>query len=215
MSSTTSGPDGTGDVGAVGADGGPSGALRGEPGFRTPPDDFVAAASVAPNHWLSVIDRHWRGSDDEAPPSWAVLGRWRSDEHGEIVEWERNSEYRPSPDALGWARPVGPADAAVQLAATGYGTEESLVAAVAEAELAVCVGDDGRPAVTEAPDGTPVVPVFSTSPGLEKDRLPAHRVMPVPELLARLPRGCDVLFLSSSAPVARILAASALRSRRG
>ncbi|MEU2773561.1 type VII secretion system-associated protein [Streptomyces sp. NPDC007162] len=209
MNSTAPDPD------SVDGTGGPSGALRGEPGFRTPPDDFVAAARSAPNHWLSVIDRHWRGADDEAPPSWAVLGRWRSDEHGEIVEWDKNSEYRPSPDALGWARPSSPADAAVQLVATGYGPEESIVAAVAEAEVAVCVGDGGRPVVTEVPDGTVVVPVFSAAPGLQEDRLPAHRVMPVPELLDLLPQGCDVLFLSSSAPVAQILAASALRSRRG
>lgn len=194
--------------------GGPSGALKGESGFRTPPEDFVAAARVAPNHWLSVIDRHWRGADGEAPPPWAVLGRWRSDEHGEIVEWQRNGEYRPSPDALGWARPVGAVDAAVQSVATGYASPDALVEALAAAELAVCVTADGRPAVTGAPDGTPVVPVFALAPDLAADRLPAHRVMPVPELLDLLPDGCEVLVLSSSAPVAQIVEASAVRSRQ-
>ncbi|MEK8171950.1 hypothetical protein NKH77_29005 [Streptomyces sp. M19] len=52
-----------------------------------------------------MTDRHWIGdTDDEPPPVWAVLGRWRSDAHGEIVEWEENPDYRPSPAALGWAR---------------------------------------------------------------------------------------------------------------
>ena len=190
-----------------------SGALRGEPGFRVPPEDFVAAARVAPDHWLSVVDRHWRAADGAEPPAWAVLGRWRSDDHGEIVEWQRNTAYRPSPDALGWARPVGPADAAAQSVATGYAPEESHVEALTEAELAVCVTEDGRPAVTEAPDGTPAVPVFSVAPELDAGRLPAHRVMPVTDLLERLPPECQVLFLSSSAPVAQIVEADALRAR--
>ena len=68
--------------------------------------------------------------------------------------------------------------------------------------------------MTGAPDGTPVVPVFALAPDLAADRLPAHRVMPVPELLDLLPDGCEVLVLSSSAPVAQIVEASAVRSRQ-
>ncbi|MFC4472746.1 type VII secretion system-associated protein [Streptomyces xiangluensis] len=199
---------------APGVQGGPGAVLKGQEGFREPPEDFVRAAKVAPNHWLSVIDRHWSGDEDEPPPSWASLGRWRSDEQGEIVEWEVNTEYRPSPDAHGWARPVSPADAAVQLVATGYGSEELFALVLADAEVAVCVDEDGGPAVSEASDGTPVVVVFSTSPELDQDRLPPHEVMSVPDLLDRLPEGKEVLFVSSSAPVAQLVTASALRESK-
>ncbi|MFC4471794.1 type VII secretion system-associated protein [Streptomyces xiangluensis] len=208
-----------GSSSASGKQGGPNAVLKGESGFREPPEDYVKAAKVAPDHWLSIIDRHWNGDEDEPPPSWASLGRWRSDENGEIVEWEENTEYRPSPDAYGWAPPVSPADAAAQLVATGYGSEELFALVLADAEVAVCVDEEGELAVTEAPDGTPAVPVFSPSAELEDDKLPAHEVMSVPDLLDRLPEGKEILFLSSSAPqllsssapVGQLVTASALR----
>lgn len=197
---------------APAAQGGPSSVLRGEEGFREPPEDFVTAARLAPDHWLSVVDRHWDGADGDIPPAWAVLGRWRSDPQGEIVEWEVNPEYRPSPDAYGWGEPTGPADAAARIVATGYDHEELLALVLADAEVAVCVDGSGAPAVTEAPDGTPAVPVFSPSPRLAADGLPPHEVMPVTDLLDRLPDGSEVLFLSSSAPVAQLLTGQALRA---
>jgi hypothetical protein len=192
--------------------GGPSAVLKGDLGFREPPEDFVSAAKVAPNHWLSVIDRHWEAEEGESPPSWATLGRWRSDEQGEIVEWEENTEYRPSPDAYGWAGPVSTADAAVRLVATGYGSQELFAMALADSDVAVCVEEDGALTVTEAPEGTAAVPVFSPSPKLEDDKLPPHEVMLVPDLLDRMPEGKDVLFLSSSAPVGQLITVSELRS---
>ncbi|MGW2328212.1 type VII secretion system-associated protein [Streptomyces sp. NPDC001700] len=216
---TTPEPPATGESGggssrASGKQGGPNAVLKGEPGFREPPEDYVKAAEVAPDHWLSIIDRHWDGEEGEPPPSWAILGRWRSDERGEIVEWEENTAYRPSPDAHGWARPVSPADAAVQLVATGYGSQELFALVLADAEVAVCVDEGGELAVTEASDGTPAVPVFSLSPELEDDKLPAHEVMSVPDLLDRLAEGKEILFLSSSAPVGQLVTASALRESK-
>jgi hypothetical protein len=194
------------------AQGGPTAVLRGEKGFREPPEDFVTAARLAPDHWLSVVDRHWDGADGDVPPAWAVLGRWRSDPRGEIVEWEENPEYRPSPDAYGWGEPTGPADEAARIVATGYDHEELLALVLADTEVAVCVDGSGAPAVTEAPDGTSAVPVFSPSPRLEADALPPHEVMPVTDLLGRLPDGSEVLFLSSSAPVAQLVTGEALRA---
>ncbi|MET7293905.1 type VII secretion system-associated protein [Streptomyces griseoloalbus] len=193
----------------------PTTVSRGEPAFPAPPEDIVAAARTAPDHWLSVTDRHWLGeTDDEPPPPWAVLGRWRSDAHGEIVEWEANPDYRPSPAALGWAPPVSDADAAVHLAVTGYGPDADVAEALAEAgSVAVCVADNGRPAWTRAPGGGHAVPVFPASPRALADRLPPHVMMTVPELLDRLPPGLDVLFLSSSAPAALLVPADELRAR--
>ncbi|WP_327234677.1 type VII secretion system-associated protein [Streptomyces sp. NBC_01317] len=197
-----------------GTQGGPGAVLKGQEGFREPPEDYVKAARVAPDHWLSVIDRHWNGDEDEPPPPWASLGRWRSDEAGEIVEWEANTEYRPSPDAYGWAPPISPVDAAVQLVATGYASEELFALMLADAEVAVCVDETGALSVTEAQDGTAAVPVFSTSPNLAEDKLPPHEVMSIPALLEKLPAGNEVLFLSSSAPVGQLVTATALRESK-
>ncbi|MEU2143456.1 MULTISPECIES: type VII secretion system-associated protein [Streptomyces albovinaceus subgroup] len=204
--------DGPADSGPrpSGVQGGPSAVLRGRPGFREPPEDYVEAAKAAPDHWLSVIDRHWTGDEDEPTPPWAILGRWRSDIEGDIVEWEENTEYRPSPDAHGWAPPVSPVDAAVQLVATGYASEDLFALMVADAEVAVCLDEVGGLAVTDAQDGTQAVPVFPASPTLDQDRLPPHEMMLVPDLLDRLPEGKEVLVLSSSAPVGQLVTASAL-----
>ncbi|MFJ9110876.1 type VII secretion system-associated protein [Streptomyces sp. NPDC102283] len=214
-------PDGPADAGTAdgpaasgprpsGVQGGPSAVLRGQPEFREPPEDYVKAAKAAPGHWLSVIDRHWTGDEGEPTPPWAILGRWRSDTEGDIVEWEENAEYRPSPDAHGWAPPVSPVDAAVQLVATGYASEDLFALMVADAEVAVCLDEVGGLAVTDAQDGTQAVPVFPASPALDQDRLPPHEMMLVPDLLDRLPEGKEVLVLSSSAPVGQLVTASAL-----
>lgn len=194
--------------------GGPAAVPRGRPGFREPPEEFVAAAKIAPDHWLSVVDRHWEREGEEPVPRWAILGRWRSDEHGEITEWQENTEYRPSPDAYGWSQPVSPADAAVQLVATGYSSEGLLALVLADAEVAVCLDEEGGFAVTEAADGTAAVPIFSPSPGLEQERLPRHEVMLIPDLLDRLPAGKELLFLSSSAPVGHLVTPTALRESK-
>ncbi|KPC78385.1 MULTISPECIES: type VII secretion system-associated protein [Streptomyces] len=188
---------------------------RDQPHFPVPPEDIVAAARSAPDHWLSVTDRHWLGENaDEPPPPWAVLGRWRSDANGEIAEWEANPDYRPSPAALGWAPPVSDADAAVHLAATGYGPDEDVAEALAEAgTVAVCVTGDGEPAWTRAPGGALAVPVFPVSPQASADRLPVHVLMALPDLLDRLPAGRDVMFLSASAPAALLVPADDLRAR--
>ena len=55
-----------------------------------PPEEFVKAAKLAPNHWLYLTDPAWRG--EGPPPDWAVVGQWRSDDDGEIVEWQ-DREY--------------------------------------------------------------------------------------------------------------------------
>ncbi|MCX4966938.1 type VII secretion system-associated protein [Streptomyces sp. NBC_00654] len=185
---------------------------RGHPAFREPPEEYVSAARLAPHHWLSVIDRHWNSADGEGAPAWAMPGRWRSDARGEIVEWQANPGYRPSPDAHGWGPPVDLADAAVRLVATGYDTEDLLAQVLADAEIAVCVNAEGAWRVTETPDGTHAVPVFTMSPRPDGERPPPHRVMPVRAFLDRLPEGREVLFLSSSAPVAQLLTAEALRT---
>ncbi|MDQ8707954.1 type VII secretion system-associated protein [Streptomyces sp. LHD-70] len=134
-----------------------------------------------------------------------MLGRWRSDAHGEVVAWEANPDYRPSPADLGWAPPVTDADAAVHLAATGYGPDADVAEALAEAgTVAVRVAEDGEPTWTRAPGGALAIPVFPVSPRTPPDRLPPHVTMPLHALLDRLPPGRDVLLVPAAELRARL-----------
>ncbi|MFD4220121.1 type VII secretion system-associated protein [Streptomyces griseus] len=186
-----------------------------EPGVRTstsaldpaPPEEFVEAARLAPDHWLYLADPAWQG--DGPPPEWAVVGQWRSDSTGEIVEWEDNEAYRPSPEAMGWPEPADAVDRAVQLATTGYGPAEDVTAALAGAEVAVPVTADGVPVSASAPDGTAVVPVYTSERYLRSIGQLASVTLPVSELLTRIPSG-HRLFLNSSAAVGMVLATEGL-----
>ncbi|MFD9053189.1 type VII secretion system-associated protein [Streptomyces zaomyceticus] len=178
-----------------------------------PPEEIVAAARAAPDHWFFMPDPHWKEAG--VPPRWAVLGRWRSDESGTIVEWEDNEEYRPSPEALGWPEPHDPVDAAAQLAATGYGPEADVWHALTEAsELVVVTGADGEPQVSVMPEGERAVAVFTPSPLLPREALPSHLLLSVFELLDRLPKDTDrLLYLSPTAPAVVLMEADVLREQ--
>nr|WSX47978.1 type VII secretion system-associated protein [Streptomyces sp. NBC_00974] len=173
------------------------------------PEDIREAARQAPEHWLAVIDPAWDG--EEAPPVWAVRGQWRSDEAGEVVEWQENPEYRPSPESLGWPAPTDALDAAVQLSATGYAPADAVSAALARASLAVHTTADGRPVTAAAPDGTPVVAVYSATPYLEVAGRFAYQVLPLAELAELLPTGHE-LYVNPTAGVAMRIEDSVLRA---
>ncbi|MDJ1134916.1 type VII secretion system-associated protein [Streptomyces iconiensis] len=177
------------------------------PELPEPPEEFVKAAKLAPNHWLYLTDPAWQG--EGPPPDWAVAGQWRSDDAGEIVEWQDNENYQPSPEALGWPAPEDDVDAAIQLATTGYGPAEDVTHALAEAELAVLVTASGEPVSASVPDGTAVVPVFTSPSYLHAAGRLGFERMRAPELLARLPEGHS-LCLNSSAPVSMVLTPDAL-----
>ncbi|MGW4305346.1 type VII secretion system-associated protein [Streptomyces californicus] len=218
MSSTGNAAGGTG-VGVapvVGADteaGGRTdsggGAWAGEAGAAMPPvpDDIRAAARTAPEHWLGTVDPAWRGEGE--PPLWAVIGQWRSDADGEIVEWQRNEHYRPSPGMLGWPEPTDDVDAAMQLAATGYGPVENVALAAVAAELAVLTAPDGGAVSACTPEGDAVVPVFTSPEHLKRAGALAHRVLPLAEAFALVPEGQD-LYLNPTGPVALRLSADDL-----
>ncbi|MGV9558567.1 type VII secretion system-associated protein [Streptomyces sp. NPDC003401] len=172
------------------------------------PDDIREAGRLAPDHWLGVVDPMWSGAG--RPPEWAMTGRWRSGLDGEIVEWEDNPAYRPSPRALGWPEPEDEVDRAVQLASTGYGPGEAVPAALAGREVAVLTAPGGGPLGAAAPDGTPVVPVFTSSVFLHTAGRFAFELVGVQDLLARIPEG-HALYLNPPAAVSMLLDPDAVR----
>ncbi|CAL9431315.1 type VII secretion system-associated protein [Streptomyces sp. Tu 3180] len=172
------------------------------------PDDIREAGRLAPDHWLGVIDPMWSGPGE--PPEWAMPGRWRSGPDGEIVEWQENPDYRPSPRALGWPEPEDEVDRAIQLASTGYGPGEAVPAALAGREVAVLTAPGGGPLSAVAPDGTPVVPLFTSSVFLHTAGRFAFELVGVDDLVPRVPEG-HALYLNPSAAVGMLLEPDAVR----
>jgi SseB protein N-terminal domain len=173
------------------------------------PDHIREAAQQAPDHWFGMIDPTWSG--DSVPPHWAMVGQWRSDLGGEIVEWRDNKAYRPSPTAMNWPEPTDPVDAAVQLAATGYGPAEGVTQALAEAEVAVFQAADGDPLCAVAPDDeTLIVPVFTSPDQLHAAGRLSFRTMTAAELLEELPEE-HVIYLNSAGAVSMTVEPDMLR----
>ncbi|WP_435856901.1 type VII secretion system-associated protein [Streptomyces longwoodensis] len=145
------------------------------------PDAVRAAARQAPGHWIGVVDPEWTGRG--AVPEWAVLGEWQSDEHGETTEFRANPDYRPSARMLGWPEPTDPVDAAAQRAATGYGSTDEALDALAEADVTVVRGPDGAPLTAVGQHGDPVVLLFTApahefmSPALRHDTLATRELV--------------------------------------
>ncbi|MFE7928965.1 type VII secretion system-associated protein [Streptomyces sp. NPDC057456] len=174
-----------------------------------PPEEFVKAAKLLPDHWLYYVDPTWRGEGQ--PPEWAVVGQWRTDLDGEISEWQDNEAYKPSPDAHGWPEPEDVIDAAIQLATTGYAPAETVTRELATAELAVLVTLDGTPVSTATPDGMAIVPVFSNPTFLHRYGQLAFELIKTPALLDRLPAD-HTLCVNPSATVSMVVDLDALRA---
>ncbi|MGW1412683.1 type VII secretion system-associated protein [Streptomyces sp. NPDC002403] len=172
------------------------------------PDEIREAGRLAPDHWLGMVDPTWKG--EGTPPEWAMVGRWRSGLDGEIVEWQDNEAYQPSPRALDWPEPADDVDAAVQLAATGYGPGDDVVKALARHEVAVFVQPGGGPLAATTPDGASVVPVFTSPVYLHAAGRLAYELHQIPDLLGKVPEG-HVLYLNPSGPVSMTVELDVIR----
>ncbi|WP_446749848.1 type VII secretion system-associated protein [Streptomyces sp. LamerLS-316] len=172
------------------------------------PEAVKAAARQAPGHWIGVADPEW--AEERTPPEWAVLGEWRSDDEGGVGEYRANPAYRPSGRMLGWPEPTDPVDAAAQRAATGYGTVEAALAALAEADVTVVRGPDGGPLTAAGRDGAPVVLLF-TSPAHEF-MSPAlhHDILPAAELARSLSAPGTLLMVNAAAAAPLLVPADSL-----
>nr|BFD87978.1 hypothetical protein StreXyl84_73790 [Streptomyces sp. Xyl84] len=166
------------------------------------PEELREAAKAAPDHWLGLVDPGWRG--DDAPPRWTVAGEYRSSPEGEVVEWRENEEYRPSPLALGWPQPTDPVDEAVQLASTGWGPPEDVPQRLAGTIVGIWLAPDGTPLRTRTPDGTAVVPVFTSGDQLQAASQFATSTIPVQELAGLLDAD-EQLYLNPLSVVAMVV----------
>ncbi|WP_217127477.1 type VII secretion system-associated protein [Streptomyces sp. AC558_RSS880] len=202
--------DGTDDVGeGTGGDGSPDTAQGPDLGDIPVPDEIREAGRLAPDHWFGMVDPTWSGEGE--PPEWAIVGRWRSGEDGEIAEWQDNPDYQPSPRALDWPEPEDDVDRAVQLAATGYGPGEAVPKALLDHEVAVLTGPGGEPLTAATPDGNAVIPVFTSPVFLHTCGRFGYELQRVDEnLLDRIPDGHQI-YVNPSGPVSMTVEPSAVR----
>ncbi|SOE09538.1 SseB protein N-terminal domain-containing protein [Streptomyces sp. 2323.1] len=174
-----------------------------------PPPEVIEAARNAPDHWLAMVDLTWQG--EGPPPLWSLIGQWRSGPTGEIEEWRDNPEYRPSPQMLDWPEPADAVDNAVQLAATGYGPGQDVSEALARAEVSVLVTATGSPLAAASPEGTPVIPVYTSQSYLESVGRLLYDRRPVAALVEQLPPG-HALYLNPTGPVSMLVDTEELRA---
>ncbi|MFD5311049.1 MULTISPECIES: type VII secretion system-associated protein [Streptomyces] len=171
------------------------------------PEAVRAAARQAPGHWIGVVDPEW--PEGRTPPPWAVLGEWRSGDGGDVGTYRANPAYRPSARALGWPEPTDPVDAAAQRAATGYGSVDEALVALAAAEVAFVAGPDGAPLLTEGRDGEPVVLVFTSPTHAFMSATLRHESLPALELARSLAGSPTLSLLVNAGAVAPLLVPAA------
>ena len=101
-------------------------------------------------------------------------------------------------------------DMVAQRAAAGYAEDAEVAVALASVAVAVLVQADGVPVRASAPDGTPVVPVFTAADHLEPVSRLGYQVMPVTQLLDEVPAGYHLL-VNATGPVATLVPVDEIR----
>jgi len=156
---------------------------------RTPSDAARASAASQPSTWIYEIDP-WFDPDGQIP-GWGVVGVWRSNDQGEIEgEFTANEDYRPSPVARGFRRPLSELESVAQLSVAGYIPPEQFAETVARSMVWVVqlAGHEGELSVAPSSEGK-VVEVFS-SPDLVPNGVlgdvPSHQ-LPFARVLELLP----------------------------
>ncbi|MEV6976323.1 type VII secretion system-associated protein [Kitasatospora sp. NPDC093806] len=97
--------------------------------------EMRAEARRRPGSMLYAVDPAFDPAGTVPPHG--IIGGYQVDHSGAIARFVHNPNYRPSPQARGWTRPENALEAALQLAAAGYGDEGRLAEALGEAEVLV------------------------------------------------------------------------------
>jgi hypothetical protein len=145
-------------------------------------------ARQQPGAWLYTIDPFFTetGQSGEVPP-FGIVGAYQVDATGQILpDFTPNPNYRPSPIALGLPAPTNSIEAALQLAATGYGDDQQLLTALLSGEVLTPIGpeQDSVMVIDEGQDRNSVLAYTSKDylpEGWTEDRttrIPVRTLMP-------------------------------------
>ncbi|QUQ70355.1 type VII secretion system-associated protein [Kutzneria sp. CA-103260] len=124
--------------------------------------DMVAEARTKPGQWLYVVDPEFDARGEV--PGWGVRGGYRVDERGQLAEFLPNPKFRPGPRTLNYPMPENRLERAIELLATGYGTDEAMFQALPDAQL-ILPEHPERPRqlhVLPQPDGSNLLHAFTS-----------------------------------------------------
>ncbi|MDH6133296.1 hypothetical protein P3T37_002691 [Kitasatospora sp. MAA4] len=112
-------------------------------------------ARSRPGQWLYSIDPAF--DPNGAVPPYGVIGAWQVDHDGTVLSFQHNPDYQPSPRALDLPEPQNAAEAALQNAATGHGSEGDLIAALLDTPLLLRADAEVGPQVVAGEGGRKVL----------------------------------------------------------
>ncbi|MFD3509564.1 type VII secretion system-associated protein [Nocardia sp. NPDC058666] len=99
-------------------------------------DEIRAEALTRPGGWIYALDPYFE-SKDNVPP-YGIEGAWKVDDDGCVIDhFHVNKNYKPSPITLAMPAPRDPVEAAMQLSATGYGSDREVNRALMNATVFV------------------------------------------------------------------------------
>jgi hypothetical protein len=111
---------------------------------------------------------------------------------------------------LSWPEPTDPVDTAAQRAATGYGSVEEALSALANAEVTFVSGPDGAPLTLPGLDGVPVVLVFTSASHAFMATALCHATLPAAELVRAVTGTGTFLLVNAGAAAPLFVPASAV-----
>ncbi|WP_330349664.1 type VII secretion system-associated protein [Streptomyces sp. NBC_00582] len=165
-------------------------------------DAVRAQAAARPGGWVYAVDPYF-DPDGKVPPI-AIVGAWKVDANGQLNgEFKHNPKYRPSPSAVGMPAPSDRVDEAMQLAATGYGSDGAVRAALMNSTVYLAPGAELRTAPPASAAGEPVIALY-THPSHAPTSSPQLQQVHFADLLPRLPVRGAVELNGNSAVSVRI-----------
>ncbi|MFI5776018.1 type VII secretion system-associated protein [Nocardia sp. NPDC051570] len=167
-------------------------------------DELRREAARNPGGWVYVIDPFF--DRDGAVPPHGVEGGWKVDERGELTEFQKNAKYRPSPARLQLPPPENKVEAAAQLAATGYGSEADLNAALMVANVYVVANANEDIMIYTDLTGD-FVAIFSSPGKISTENVPVV-LMPFSRLISRMPENVAISLNPTSSVEVRLPAST-------
>lgn len=179
----------------------------------TPPltDALRAEARANPGAWVYAIDPEFAGAGGVPPQG--IVGAWRSDENGELVEeFTPNPRYVPSPLARGWAVPATKLERVLQLVLAGHAPGAQLEQEFAAADIVVFSRPEGGIFVAPAQDGGRLAYAFTDVEKATAAGHSEHDVLSGIQLAEALPGDVRIALNPGSAVSAIIDPADLLRA---
>ncbi|WP_433261101.1 type VII secretion system-associated protein [Actinosynnema sp. CS-041913] len=152
--------------------------------------DADTGARTASENWLLLMDPVWQPvTDNDPPPTDAVVGLWPVEDHDRLGKFRANPDYRPSDEDS----PTDPLDTVLRLVLMDRATTVHIQLMLRDAFFDIAVDADGRPLVRTSPDDIPCVVLATSEPHRARVTSPDWSRVDLIELATLLADDIDVL----------------------